>query len=93
MSSFDLLYANKCIDSILEKTKKMTELYRDRESAAFGNDRLLLLRELYILVSKEVSSYQDYLGQSGVPANESFLTKWLENSEYREIEDFVDSLF
>lgn len=74
---FDIIYANACIDSIKTKTENLIALYKE-------NANIATIKNLHTDVMSEISDYYKYLLTNKIPPDESYLTHWLESSDYYE---------
>ena len=79
--SFDSIYANECIDSIIKNSKRMLDLYRQMQHTA---EDKATIAELYTSVRKAISKYYEYLEKTGVPVEKSYLTHWLDQWEFHD---------
>lgn len=82
MPSFDLIYANERIDFIKQTSATMIDLYKKLENTHSSED-MIALKELYSSVCSYISDYYKYLEETGIPAEESYLTKWLDEDHVR----------
>lgn len=48
-----------------------------------------MLLDLQRTAAANISAYYTYLAEACVPANESYLTKYLKDSAYSEIENYI----
>ncbi len=89
-TQFDVVYANKQIDTIGEKYSKSCKLYQSLsqgETIAF--DQLDALSNLLKEVNDMIDSYYDYLVTTEVKPSESYLTKWLYEDD---VMDHIDEM-
>jgi len=88
-SSFNIDYANERIDYITQTFKTMVDLYKQSKDTSSAEDIANLI-VLHTSVHTEISNYYRYLRETGISAEESYLTKWILAWEYYEYSDEIE---
>jgi hypothetical protein len=89
-TQFDVVYANKQIDTIGEKYSKSWKLYQSLsqgETIAF--EQLDTLSSLLKEVNDMIDGYYDYLVTTEIKPSESYITKWLYEED---VMDHIDEM-
>ena len=87
--TFDIIYANERIDYITETSNTMLQLYKELMVQSIPTQEdVKSLADHHKSVTLAISDYYDYLEKTGISAEESYLTKWLDDRYFTEyIED------
>ena len=73
------------LDHIMQTTSVMMKFYRELDSKFHHREKELTeFSDMFRNVSESIADYFDELREKGIPPEESYITKWLNDGDYSE---------